>query len=45
MEDNEYETWINSFHNFIKPGEGKLYIIRDSNDLEQVYNDLERMGV
>jgi hypothetical protein len=45
MEDNEYEKWINSFHNFVKPGEGKLYIIRDSDDLEQVYRDLEKMGV
>jgi hypothetical protein len=45
MEDNEYEKWINSFHNFVKPDDGKLYVIRDSDNLEQVYRDLEKMGV
>jgi hypothetical protein len=45
MEENEYEKWINSFNNFVQSGDGKLYIIRSPDDLEQVYNDLEKIGV
>jgi hypothetical protein len=45
MNENEWADWINSYNNFIKPDEGKLYIIKHSDDLIKVYEDLEKMGV
>jgi len=42
---DDWTDWINSYHNFIKPDEGKLYVIKTSDDLVQVYEDLECAGV
>lgn len=42
---DDWADWINSYHDFIKPGEGKLYVIKTSDDLIQVHEDLESMGV
>lgn len=42
VDKNDWTDWIDSYRNFIKPGEGKFYITKMSDDLIKVYEDLER---
>lgn len=43
--EGDFEKWINSYSDFMKPDDGKLYVIRKPSNLEKVYEDLEAMGV
>jgi tRNA1(Val) A37 N6-methylase TrmN6 len=45
MTQNDFEKWVNSYSDFMKPEDGNLYVIRKPSDLERVYEDLESMGV
>ena len=44
--DNEaFAKWINSYSDYMEPEDGKLYVINTPDDMIQVHEDLERMGV
>jgi hypothetical protein len=35
-----FEDWINSYPKYMKPEDGKLYVIRKPDDLQRVHEDL-----
>lgn len=41
--DKEFSDWINSFNDYMKPEDGKLYVIRGADDLQKVHEDLFRI--
>ena len=41
--DKEFSDWINSFSDYMKPVEGKLYVIRKPDDINRVHEELERI--
>jgi len=42
-EEEKFEGWLNSFPEYVSPDDGKLYIIRKPDDMDQVFDELERM--
>ena len=46
QEENErYQNWINSWSEYMKPEDGKLFVIRKPSDINDVFDELENMGV
>ena len=46
QEENErYQNWINSWGEYMKPDDGKLFVIRKPSDINDVFDKLENMGV
>jgi hypothetical protein len=42
--DNEaFAKWINSYSDYMEPEDGKLYVIKNPEDMIQVHEDLERI--
>lgn len=44
-EEQAYQKWINSFSDFMKPEDGKLFVMRKPSDINDVFDELEKMGV
>ena len=42
LDNEEFSRWINSFPEFINSEDGKLYVVKTSDDILQVAKDLER---
>ena len=46
QEENErYQNWINSWSEYMKPDDGKLFVIRKPSDIVKVFEELDDMGV
>jgi hypothetical protein len=38
--DKEFAEWIASFPKYMEPDDGKLYVIRNADDMQKVHDDL-----
>ena len=46
QEENErYQNWINSWSEYMKPDDGKLFVIRTPPDIVRAFEELDNMGV
>lgn len=43
IRDPTFEAWINSFHDFISPEDGEIYVIRSPGDLNTLHEDLNHI--
>ena len=43
--EKEIQAWLATFDDYMKPDDGKLFVIRKPSDINNVYDELEKMGL
>jgi len=43
--EKEFQAWVATFDNYMRPDDGKLFVIRKPSDIVKVFEELDDMGV
>ena len=43
--EKEFQTWVATFGDYMKPEDAKMFVIRTPSDIVKVFEELDDMGV